>query len=53
MWECRRAWAFPLIIFLLHPVSTALFIYTLLLSMFHALWNDGIIWREQGIRWMS
>jgi glycosyltransferase involved in cell wall biosynthesis len=31
--------------FLLHPVSTALFIYTLLLSMFHALWNDGIIWR--------
>jgi glycosyltransferase involved in cell wall biosynthesis len=31
--------------FLLHPVSTALFIYTLLRSMFHALWNDGIIWR--------
>ena len=31
--------------FLLHPVSTALFIYTLLRSMGHALWNDGIIWR--------
>jgi cellulose synthase/poly-beta-1,6-N-acetylglucosamine synthase-like glycosyltransferase len=31
--------------FLLHPVSTMLFIYTLLLSMCHALWNDGIIWR--------
>jgi glycosyltransferase involved in cell wall biosynthesis len=35
----------PAYYFLLHPVSTALFIYTLLLSMFHALWNDGIIWR--------
>ena len=31
--------------FLLHPLSTALFVYTLLLSMCHALWNDGIIWR--------
>ena len=30
---------------LLHPVSTALFTYTLLLSMFHTLWNDGIVWR--------
>jgi glycosyltransferase involved in cell wall biosynthesis len=35
----------PAYYFLLHPVSTALFVYTLLLSMFHALWNDGIIWR--------
>jgi len=35
----------PAYYFLLHPVSTALFIYTLLLSMFHALWNNGIIWR--------
>ena len=35
----------PAYYFLLHPISTALFIYTLLLSMFHALWNDGIIWR--------
>ena len=35
----------PAYYFLLHPVSTFLFVYTLLLSMFHALWNDGIIWR--------
>jgi glycosyltransferase involved in cell wall biosynthesis len=35
----------PAYYFLLHPVSTALFIHTLLRSMFHALWNDGIIWR--------
>jgi glycosyltransferase involved in cell wall biosynthesis len=35
----------PAYYFALHPVSTALFIYTLLRSMFHALWNDGIIWR--------
>jgi glycosyltransferase involved in cell wall biosynthesis len=35
----------PAYYFLLHPVSTALFIYTLILSMCHALWNDGIIWR--------
>ncbi len=31
--------------FLLHPVSTALFIYTLLRSMALTLWNDGIVWR--------
>ncbi len=31
--------------FLLHPLSTVLFIYTLLRSMFHTLWNDGIVWR--------
>jgi glycosyltransferase involved in cell wall biosynthesis len=35
----------PAYYFLLHPVSTFLFIYTLLRSMFHVLWNDGIIWR--------
>jgi len=35
----------PAYYFLLHPVSTALFTYTLLRSMFHTLWNDGIIWR--------
>jgi glycosyltransferase involved in cell wall biosynthesis len=35
----------PAYYFLLHPVSTALFVYTLLRSMFHTLWNDGIIWR--------
>ena len=35
----------PAYYFLLHPVSATLFIYTLLLSMAHAFWNDGIIWR--------
>jgi glycosyltransferase involved in cell wall biosynthesis len=35
----------PAYYFLLHPVSAALFTYTLLRSMGHALWNDGIIWR--------
>ncbi len=30
---------------LLHPVSTAMFIYTLLRSMLLTLWNDGIVWR--------
>src|SRR5271169_1677139 len=35
----------PAYYFLLHPLSTVLFIYTLILSMCHALWNDGIIWR--------
>jgi hypothetical protein len=29
----------------LHPVSTAMFIYTLLRSMVLTLWNDGIVWR--------
>lgn len=31
--------------FFLHPVGTSLFIYILLRSMAHALWNDGIVWR--------
>jgi glycosyltransferase involved in cell wall biosynthesis len=31
--------------FLLHPVSTTLFVYTLLRSMFQTLRNDGIVWR--------
>jgi hypothetical protein len=31
--------------FFLHPVSTSLFMYTLMRSMFHTLWNDGIVWR--------
>jgi glycosyltransferase involved in cell wall biosynthesis len=35
----------PAYYFLLHPVSTLLFVYTLLRSMFLTLWNDGIIWR--------
>jgi glycosyltransferase involved in cell wall biosynthesis len=31
--------------FFLHPISTAMFTYTLLRSMFLTLWNDGIVWR--------
>lgn len=31
--------------FFLHPVSSLLFIYTLLRSMFLTLWDDGITWR--------
>jgi glycosyltransferase involved in cell wall biosynthesis len=37
--------AVPPYYFLLHPVSTAMFTYTLLRSMFFTLWNDGIVWR--------
>jgi hypothetical protein len=37
--------AVPAYYFVLHPVSTILFIYTLLRSMFLTLWNDGITWR--------
>lgn len=40
----RRS-AIPPYYFLLHPVSTSLFMYTLMRSMFHALSNDGIVWR--------
>jgi hypothetical protein len=35
----------PAYYFALHPISTALFVYTLLRSMFLTLRNDGIIWR--------
>jgi len=31
--------------FFLHPVSTMLFMYTLVRSMLHTLWNGGIVWR--------
>jgi glycosyltransferase involved in cell wall biosynthesis len=37
--------AVPPYYFPLHPVSAALFIYTLLRSMILTLWNDGIVWR--------
>ena len=43
--EMSRRSAVPAYYFLLHPVSTALFIYTLLRSMALTLWNDGIEWR--------
>jgi glycosyltransferase involved in cell wall biosynthesis len=31
--------------FLLHPIGTAFFIYTMLLSMLVTLWNGGVEWR--------
>jgi glycosyltransferase involved in cell wall biosynthesis len=31
--------------FFLHPIATALFMYILMRSMFHTLWNDGVVWR--------
>ena len=37
--------AVPSYYFFLHPVSTSLFMYTLLRSMVHTLANDGIVWR--------
>jgi glycosyltransferase involved in cell wall biosynthesis len=35
----------PSYYFFLHPVSTMLFEYTLLRSMFLTLWDDGVTWR--------
>lgn len=35
----------PAYYFFLHPVSSALFVYTLLRSMVLTLWHDGVIWR--------
>jgi glycosyltransferase involved in cell wall biosynthesis len=35
----------PAYYFFLHPVSTSLFMYTLLRSMVHTLANGGIVWR--------
>jgi glycosyltransferase involved in cell wall biosynthesis len=37
--------AVPAYYFFLHPVSTSLFMYTLLRSMVHTFSNDGIVWR--------
>jgi hypothetical protein len=31
--------------FLLHPVSTVLFVYTMLRSMIVTLWRGGVVWR--------
>jgi glycosyltransferase involved in cell wall biosynthesis len=35
----------PSYYFFLHPISSSLFMYTLLRSMVHTLSNDGIVWR--------
>ncbi len=37
--------AVPAYYFFLHPISTSLFMYTLLRSMVQTLANDGIVWR--------
>lgn len=37
--------AVPPYYFVLHPVSAALFIYTLMRSTIFTLWNGGIVWR--------
>lgn len=37
--------AVPAYYFLLHPISTILFAYTMLRSMLLALWRGGIVWR--------
>jgi hypothetical protein len=37
--------AVPPYYFFLHPISTVLFVYTLLRSMVLTLWNGGITWR--------
>jgi glycosyltransferase involved in cell wall biosynthesis len=37
--------AVPAYYFFLHPVSSSLFMYTLLRSMVHTFSNDGIVWR--------
>lgn len=37
--------AVPAYYFFLHPVSSTMFIYTLMRSMFLTLSNDGIVWR--------
>jgi hypothetical protein len=44
-WGMSARSAVPPYYFFLHPVSTTLFMYTLVRSMFHALWNNGIVWR--------
>jgi hypothetical protein len=31
--------------FVLHPISTTLFVYTMLRSMTLTLWRGGVVWR--------
>ncbi|MGA8539854.1 MAG: glycosyltransferase family 2 protein [Terriglobales bacterium] len=44
-WGMSFRSAIPPYYFFLHPIGTVLFMYILLRSMIHALWNDGIVWR--------
>jgi len=40
-----RKSAVPVYYFFLHPVSTTLFVYTMLRSMLLTLWHGGVVWR--------
>ncbi len=44
-WGMSRRSAIPPYYFLLHPISTALFTYTMLRSTLLTLWQGGVIWR--------
>jgi len=44
-WGMASKSAVPWYYFFLHPLSTTLFVYTLLRSMIHTFRNDGIVWR--------
>jgi hypothetical protein len=44
-WGMSNRSAVPPYYFVLHPISTSLFMYTLLRSMFVTIRNDGIVWR--------
>ena len=44
-WGMSRRSSIPPYYFLLHPISTALFTYTMLRSTLLTLWQGGVIWR--------
>jgi len=44
-WPRALASCCALACFVLHPVSTALFVYTMLRSTFLTLWRGGVLWR--------
>jgi len=44
-WGMSQRSSIPPYYFLLHPVSTALFTYTMLRSMLLTLWQGGVVWR--------
>ncbi len=44
-WGMSRRSSIPPYYFLLHPISTTLFTYTMLRSTLLTLWQGGVIWR--------
>lgn len=44
-WGMSRRSSIPPYYFLLHPISTALFTYTMLRSTLLTLWQGGVVWR--------